>query len=199
MKKILISPECIRNNAFKIASELHKSGFFPTKIYAVMRGGAYMAIPISEYFYRIQDSTEKPFVFGTITARSYISVGKKRAVEIVGWSPALTSIEENDRIIIAEDIVDTGDTLEKILKEIEKLGYDRNKDLQKPICERNLIVVVHDFKVKCLEKFKFVPDIDAQERNIESSEKVFWLHYLTHELIGLEDDEIKGMYGVDIT
>jgi len=197
MKKILISPECVRNNAFKIASKLHKNGFFPTKIYAIMRGGAYTAIPISEYFYRVQKDKD-PFIFGTITAKSYVSVDKKRTVEIVGWSPPLTSISNKDKIIIAEDIVDTGDTLVKIVNEIEKVGYNRSKDIQKPIWQRQIIVVVHDFKIKSFEKIKFVPDIYAQEWNIKSPENDVWLHYLTHELVGLEKDEIKGLYGVDI-
>ena len=50
MIKEFLPYETVRNDALKIAHKIFQDGFIPDVIYASLRGGAYMANVISEYF-----------------------------------------------------------------------------------------------------------------------------------------------------
>ena len=50
MIKEFLEYETVRNNALKLANKIYKDGFFPDVIYCSLRGGAYMANVISEYY-----------------------------------------------------------------------------------------------------------------------------------------------------
>ena len=50
MIKEFLEYETVRNNALKLANKIYKDGFIPDVIYCSLRGGAYMANIISEYF-----------------------------------------------------------------------------------------------------------------------------------------------------
>ena len=50
MYKEFLPYDKVRNNALKMAYRIHQDGFIPDVIYVSLRGGAYLANVISEYF-----------------------------------------------------------------------------------------------------------------------------------------------------
>ena len=52
MRKEFLPYTVVRNNALKMAKRIYDDGFVPDIIYCSLRGGAYMANVISEYFPR---------------------------------------------------------------------------------------------------------------------------------------------------
>ena len=50
MRKEFLPYDKVRNDALKLAHQIHKDNFIPDVIYVSLRGGAYMANVISEYF-----------------------------------------------------------------------------------------------------------------------------------------------------
>ena len=50
MRKEFLPYTVVRNNALKMAKRIYDDGFVPDIIYCSLRGGAYMANVISEYF-----------------------------------------------------------------------------------------------------------------------------------------------------
>ena len=50
MIKEFLPYDVVRNDALKLAHKIYKDGFIPDVIYCSLRGGAYMANVISEYF-----------------------------------------------------------------------------------------------------------------------------------------------------
>ena len=75
MIKEFLEYKVIRNNALKIAHKIHKDGFIPDVIYSSLRGGAYMANVISEYF-KIVTKNEKlhPVLYAGVVGRSYSDI-----------------------------------------------------------------------------------------------------------------------------
>lgn len=188
MKKIFIKAEDVRNDSFKLTKQLIEAGFIPTIIYASMRGGSNVANPMSEYFKYLGIKVR----YGTVIVSSYNNVYERnKVVNIEGWAPPLSSIKPNEKIVIAEDMFDTGNTMSAIV----------NKILIKTKVKRDQIqIVVRDYKVYTYnqDETKIKPDFYAVKHIINSPPKKVWTHYNSHELVGLNKEEIIKHYGPDV-
>lgn len=187
--KRLVGPEDIRNNSFRIANFLLANEFIPTIIYAVLRGGVYVANPIHEYYlyngYNVK--------YGVIRASSYEGDKKLDEIKIEYIVPELTTITKKDKILIAEDIIDTRRTITRIIDEIENKTTLRRKP-EEALSLKEVVVVANDYKEKEIGEWKKStrtnPDYYANHWRKED-----WVHYTTHELLGLNSEEIRKIYG----
>ena len=188
MGKIFVKPEDIRNDSFELTRQLLETGFIPTIIYASMRGGSNVANPMSEYFKYIGLKVK----YGTVIVSSYIKEWiRNKKVNIEGWAPLLSDIEPDEKIVIAEDMFDTGKTISALVNEI----------LSKTKVKRDQIrIVVRDYKVFTYKKQqpKIKPDFYAVKYTINSPNQKVWVHYDSHELVGLNKEEIIKHYGHDV-
>jgi len=187
MKKEFLAPEFIRNNALKMAYELHiKDGFMPDIIYTSLRGGAYLANVFSEYFKLITGSDERPVLYAAVVARSYSDIRSRTKVMIDGWTYNPSHLRAGDKVLLIDDIFDTGQTINYLADVIMSNGVER-KDLK---------IVVHDYKIAKYkgELLPFQPDYYSRKHIVESPEDDVWIHYLNHEFIGLSPEEINAQY-----
>ena len=187
--KKFVSLENIRNNSFKIARFLLVNEFIPTIIYAVLRGGVYVANPIHEYYLYKGHNVK----YGVIRASSYEGAKKLDEIKIEYIAPELTTIKKEDRILITEDIIDTRRTITKIIDEIETKTPLRRKP-DEAIGLKEIVIVANDYKEKEIGDWKkdkrTNPDYYASHWRKEE-----WVHYTTHELLNLTREEIKRIYG----
>ena len=188
MEKIFIKAEDVRNDSFKLTKQLIETGFVPTIIYAPMRGGSNVANPMGEYFKYLGIKVK----YGTVIASSYNNVYERnKVVNIEGWAPPLSSIKPNEKIVIAEDMFDTGNTISAIV----------NRILSKTKVKREQIkIVVRDYKIYTYnqDEPKIKPDFYAVKHIIKSPDKKVWTHYNSHELVGLNKEKIVKHYGLDV-
>ena len=58
---------------------------------------------------------------------------------------------------------------------------------------------MHDYKVRTFvdEQLPVHPDYWCTKHTVNSPEEDNWIHYLSHELVGLTRDEIEREYGHD--
>ncbi|MBI2672787.1 hypothetical protein HYX19_00860 [Candidatus Woesearchaeota archaeon] len=187
--KKFVSSEDIRNNSFKIAGFLLTNEFIPTIIYAVLRGGVYVANPIHEYYLYKGHNVK----YGVIRVSSYEGAKKLDEIKIEYIVPELTAIKKEDRILIAEDIIDTRRTITRIIDEIETKTPLRRKP-EEALRLKEVVIVANDYKEKEHDDWKIHkktnPDFYANHWKKED-----WVHYTTHELLGLNSEEIKKIYG----
>jgi len=73
MIKEFLPFDVVRNDALKIAHKMYSDGFVPDVIYCSLRGGAYMANVISEY-YKLVRKDYHPVLYASVVARSYTDV-----------------------------------------------------------------------------------------------------------------------------
>lgn len=152
-----------------------------------MRGGSNVANPMSEYFKYINLEVR----YGTVIIGSYDDVWIRKDVKIDGWAQPLSDIEPNEKIVIAEDMFDTGNTISAIVNGI----------LRETKVKRDQIrIVVRDYKVYTYnhQQPKIKPDFYAVKYIINSPDQAVWAHYDTHELVGLSKKEIIEHYGPDV-
>ena len=116
--------ETVRNDALKLASKIYHDGFVPDIIYSSLRGGAYMANVISEYF-KLALKDRKPVLYAAVVARSYSDIHSHDAIRIDGWTYSPDYLRQGDKILLIDDIYDSGRTLNYLVQVFLEKGVPR--------------------------------------------------------------------------
>lgn len=186
--KEFIPYDSIRNNAIALANEIYRSGFVPDVIYVSLRGGAYMGNVISEFFKFVRRG-QRPVFYAAVVARSYTDIHQQDRVSVDGWTYSPEHLRSGDRILLVDDIFDTGRTINHLVEVI----------LEKGIPREDIRVAVHDYKVRQYagERLPIQPDYYCRYHDIQEPSQDQWIHYLSHELVGLEPGEINAEFADD--
>ncbi len=188
MAKEFLSFHEVRNNSIKLARTIHMSGFIPDVIYVSLRGGAYMGNIISEYF-KVVRKNKRPVFYAAVVARSYTDIHTQHRVMVDGWTYSPEYLRSGDKVLLVDDIFDSGKTINHLVEII----------LEKGIPKEDIKIAVHDYKIRTYQKevFDIHPDYYARKFVISNPDEDNWIHYLSHELVGLTDEEIFKQYGDD--
>lgn len=185
MNKQFLPYDVVRNNALKMAHRIHKEGFIPDVIYVSLRGGAYVANVVSEYF-KIARKDVHPVFYAAVVARSYSDVRQQSRVMVDGWTYSPEHLRHGDKILLVDDIFDSGKTI----------NYIADLLMEKGIPRKDLKVAVHDYKYFPYkeEQLPIQPDYWCRKFTITKPEEDLWIHYMSHELIGLSAEELEEHY-----
>lgn len=185
MRKDFLTYDDARNNAFKLAYRIAKDGFVPDVIYVLLRGGAYLGNVLSEYFKVIRKG-QRPVFYAAVVARSYTDIRTQEKVMVDGWTYSPEHLRSGDRILVVDDIFDSGRTINHLVDII----------MQKGIPREDIKVAVHDYKVVRYhnDQMPVQPDYFCRKHVIDRPEDDVWIHYLSHELVGLSSEELEKYY-----
>lgn len=188
-EKDFISADTIRDASLKLVDRMYtQDGFVPDVIYASLRGGVYLANVFSEYYKCIRAKTGgRPVYYAAVVARSYQNMMREGEVVIDGWTYDPSHLRNGDKILIADDIFDTGKTVNALVRIIMSKGIPRS----------DIKVAVYDYKVpeyKHAEPLPIQPDYYCRKHVLKSADEETWIHYLCHEFECLTDDEIEMVY-----
>ncbi|MCR5698365.1 MAG: phosphoribosyltransferase [Treponemataceae bacterium] len=188
MNKEFLPYDKVRNNALKMADKIYKDGFIPDVIFVSLRGGAYVGNVVSEYF-KIVRKDIHPVYYAAVVARSYTDIRENSQLKVDGWTYSPDYLRHGDKILLIDDIFDTGNTI----------NYLVNLLLEKGIPRKDIKVAVHDYKY-CTYKetqLPIQPDYWCRKFDIAKKEDDMWIHYMSHELIGLTKEELEEHYYKD--
>ena len=101
MMKEFLPYDVVRNDALKLAHKILKDDFIPDVIYCSLRGGAYMANVISEYF-KIARKGLRPVMYSAVVARSYTDIRAHDRVMIDGWTYSPEHLRPGDKILLID-------------------------------------------------------------------------------------------------
>ena len=180
--KVFLPYVSVSIDALKLAHKIYQQDkFVPDVIYTSLRGGAYMANVISEY-YKVALKNHKPVLYAAVVARSYTDVSQHSAVRIDGWTYCPDYLRAGDKIMLVDDIFDSGRTLNYLVGILLERGVPRE----------NIKIVVHDYKVyKWKEQLPIQPDYWCRKFEISNPEENTWINYNSHELVGLTHEELE--------
>ena len=109
---LYIGAQELLEDAFELGARVLDSGFRPSFIVAIWRGGAPIGIAVQElldYF-----GVESDHI--AIRTSSYSGIdGRASEVRVHGLNYLLKNIERDDRLLIVDDVVDTGRTIEVVI------------------------------------------------------------------------------------
>lgn len=112
MHKVFIGADALLAASFRLAIQIHASGYVPDLILGVWRGGSPIAIAVHEYFaFRGHECEHFP-----IRVSSYTGIGAQAdRIAIHGLSWLLPQLTDTQRLLVIDDVLDTGRSLEALL------------------------------------------------------------------------------------
>jgi uncharacterized protein len=183
VKKEFITCTELRNNAIKLAFKIYRQIGIPDIIYVLLRGGALLGNVFSEYF-KILNSGKRPVYYAAVVARSYRDIRNRDTVKVDGWTYSPEYLRQGDRILLVDDIFDTGTTINHLVGVIMSNGIQRSE----------IKIAVHDYKERTYISTQppITPDFYYRKLVLKDPHDDIWIHYLTHELQDLTSQEVDA-------
>jgi hypoxanthine phosphoribosyltransferase len=170
-QKTYLDAQQLLEDSFQLAANVYRSGFRPSFIVGLWRGGAPMGIAMQELLaYRGVESDHI-----AIRTASYHNIDEQADnVEVYSLSYLIKKMSADDRLLIVDDVFDTGRSIEAVIAKL-KVMMRRN-------LPTDIRIAVPYFKPS-RNKTSRVPDYYLRETEQ-------WLKF-PHSLEGLSLDEVR--------
>jgi hypoxanthine phosphoribosyltransferase len=171
MQKDYLDAQTLLDDSFRLAARIVDSAFRPTCMIAVWRGGAPIGVAVQEYLSHA--GVEADHI--AIRTSSYQAIDQRsRQVAVYGLSYLVKNLTAEDRLLIVDDVFDTGHTIAAIIDQLRsKLRKNTPDDIR---------VAVPYYKPS-RNQTDIVPDYYVHET-------ANWLKY-PHSLEGLSKAEMR--------
>lgn len=169
-----IKPDDLQLMSLQLAKMIYDSGYRPTRLIALWRGGAPIGMYIHEYF------KFKGHNIDHIAIRTSAYEGKeqKKEIRVHGLGYIIDNANYDDKVLIVDDIFDSGRTAEKV---IENMRDKMRKNMPETVKFATI------FYKPTKRVVDFEPDYYVKEINM-------WIDY-PHELEGLTLEKIRELKG----
>lgn len=114
MNKIVLSAQDLLEDSFRLGLNILEDGFRPTMIIAIWRGGTPVGMAVQEIM--AYCGVESDHI--AIRTSSYVGVDQRGAVAVHGLNYIIKKICHDDRVLILDDVFDTGNTIKAVIDEL---------------------------------------------------------------------------------
>lgn len=167
--KLYVDANSLLSDSMLLARNVWDSGFRPDRIIALWRGGTPVGIAVHE-FLKVKGAKMEHMA---IKAQSYVKFEQTGKVSLIGIEQAVEGIRKGERILIVDDVFDTGLTTEAVANSIFERCKGKSPEVK--------IATVYFKPLNNRTKIK--PDFYVKEHD-------GWIVF-PHEIDGLSDAEIK--------
>tara|TARA_B100000927_G_scaffold282488_1_gene269209 strand:- start:52 stop:615 length:564 start_codon:yes stop_codon:yes gene_type:complete len=116
MEKLFIKSDDLLKDSFQLAWNVYESGFEPNYIVGVWRGGAPIGIAVQEFLSVLGVKSDHV----AIRTSYYSGIGEhKENVNVYGLNYVIRKLESHDRLLIVDDVHDTGNSIAQIMSDIK--------------------------------------------------------------------------------
>lgn len=171
MDKTVLSAQDLLEDSFRLGLDVLESGFRPTMIIAIWRGGTPVGMAVQEIL--SYAGIESDHI--AIRTSSYVGVDQRGAVAVHGLNYIIKKICYDDRVLIVDDVFDTGNTFKAVINELRRRARDNTPE--------EIRIAVPWYKPTRNET-ELVPDYCIRET-------AEWLVF-PHELDALTPDELRA-------
>lgn len=115
MDKTYISASELLQDSFRLAAEIHRSGFRPDFIVGIWRGGTPVGIAIQEYFEFVGIKTDHI----AVRTSSYTGIGQPgKIIRVHGLHYIIENCNAEHSLLVVDDVFDSGRSIEALLAEL---------------------------------------------------------------------------------
>ena len=171
MDKTVISAQDLLEDSIELGIRILESGFQPTMIIAIWRGGTPVGMALQETL--TYCGIESDHI--AIRTSSYVGVDERGHVAVHGLNYIIKKICYDDRVLIVDDVFDTGNTIKAVIEELQTRARDNMAE--------DVRVAVPWFKPSRNET-DLIPDYYLRETDE-------WLVF-PHELDALTPEELEA-------
>jgi len=116
-EKQYLSAQGLLEDSFRLAANVLQSGFRPTFIVAIWRGGAPIGTAVQEFLQYFGNPTDHI----AIRTSSYQGIDSRSStVRIHGTNYLVKNIEHDDRLLIVDDVFDTGHSIRAFIDHLQE-------------------------------------------------------------------------------
>ena len=116
-EKTYLSANQLLNDSFQLGTQIVNSGFQPTFIVAIWRGGAPVGIAVQEILAYAGIETDN-IAIRTSSYKHGIDQ-QKGSVQVYGLSYLVKRLTHEDRLLIVDDVFDTGRTIAAVIDRLQ--------------------------------------------------------------------------------
>lgn len=167
--KLFISPLQMRDMSHELASKVWRSGYRPTHVVALWRGGAQVALYVDEYFTALGCPVDNTAVRTSL----YTNQQAQRSVKVHGEQYLVDVLRSDHRVLFVDDILESGRSVAALYAVLrQKLGPER----------------LPEFRLATLltKSEKWVEGNPKADYSLEDVAASCWVQF-PHELDGLND------------
>lgn len=114
MDKIVLSAQDLLEDSIELGIKVLESGFEPTMIIAIWRGGTPVGMALQEVLSYC--GIESDHI--AIRTSSYVGVDERGQVSVHGLNYIIKKICHHDRVLIVDDVFDTGNTIVAVITKL---------------------------------------------------------------------------------
>ena len=115
-KKIWLTAEGLLGDSFRLARHVLESGFRPTHLVGIWRGGAPIGIAVQEFF----DVHGVDCDHIAIRTASYTGINRQaKTVKVYALGYLIDTLNADDRLLVIDDVFDSGRSIEAVLNELK--------------------------------------------------------------------------------
>ncbi len=174
LHKQFIDGSTLQDASYRLACDIYRSGFYPDYIVAIWRGGTGVGIYIHETLHYLGVHADHI----AIRTSSYTGIGEReRTIKVHGLHYIVENVESEDKLLIVDDVFDTGLSILQVISDINKLSRKNTPQIK---------VAVPYFKPGN-NQTSITPDYYTHMTSD-------WLIF-PHELQGLTEQEIRQHKG----
>jgi len=116
MDKTVLSAQDLLEDSIELGIRILESGFEPTMIIAIWRGGTPVGMALQETL--AYCGIEADHI--AIRTSSYTGVDQRGHVAVHGLNYIIKKICHDDRVLIVDDVFDTGNTIKAVIDELKQ-------------------------------------------------------------------------------
>ncbi|MEM7610163.1 MAG: phosphoribosyltransferase family protein [Pseudomonadota bacterium] len=121
MKKTVLSAQVLLEDSFKLGAKVLEDGFRPTMIIAIWRGGTPVGMAVQELLSYCGIGSDHI----AIRTSSYHGVDQRSStVAVHGLDYIVNKVNPEDRLLIVDDVFDTGNTIVAVINELQRRTRD---------------------------------------------------------------------------
>jgi uncharacterized protein len=124
MDKTVLSARDLLEDSFRLGVKILESGFEPTLIIAIWRGGTPVGMAVQEVLAYCGVDADHI----AIRTSSYHGVDKRGDVTVHGLNYIIKKIRHTDKVLIIDDVFDTGNTIKAVVEEIRRRARGNTPD-----------------------------------------------------------------------
>ncbi|MEO1078804.1 MAG: phosphoribosyltransferase family protein [Pseudomonadota bacterium] len=169
-QKIYLDAQALLEDSFRLGAQVIASGFRPSIMIAIWRGGTPVGIAVQELLAYAGIDTDHI----AIRTSSYRGIdGRSSEIRIHGINYLINKVRHEDRLLIVDDVFDTGSTLDAVLRHLE---------------EKARLNTPHDIRI-AVPYFKPSRNLTRRTPDYYLHETEDWLK-CPHSLEGLSPEEV---------
>ena len=165
--KIYISAQELLNDSFELGIRIFKSGFRPSFIIGVWRGGTPVGIAVQEILFYLGVNTDHI----AIRTSSYFGIDKReKHVRVHGLEYVVENANWEDELLIVDDVFDSGSSVKAIIETLQrKMRRNLPRDIRvatpwyKPV--KNTTEIIPDYFIHETDRWLIFPhELDGLTR-----------------------------------